>query len=180
MINDSTICAISTPPGIGGIAVVRVSGPDAFDICDKLFVRGSSSSENGKPSSIENRERRMESISECAANTVVYGNICKAGEVLDDVLVAVFRAPNSFTGENTVEISCHGSLYIQQRLMQWLIESGGRQANPGEFTQRAFINGKMDLSQAEAVADLIASTSAGMHRLAMNQMRGGFSDELTA
>ena len=182
MINDSTICAISTPPGMGGIAVVRVSGPDAFAICDKLFVRGKLLSGELRVESgewrVESGELRVESLSGCPANKVVYGNICKAGEVLDDVLVAVFRAPNSFTGEDTVEISCHGSLYIQQRLMQWLIESGARQASPGEFTQRAFINGKMDLSQAEAVADLIASTSAGMHRLAMNQMRGGFSDEL--
>ena len=169
MIDDNTICAISTPPGTGGIAVVRVSGPDAFSICDKLFVRGKL---------VENGEWRVESIAGCVANTVVYGSICRDGEMLDDVLVSVFRAPNSFTGEDTVEISCHGSLYIQQRLMQWLIESGARQARPGEFTQRAFMNGKMDLSQAEAVADIIASTSAGMHRLAMNQMRGGFSDEL--
>jgi tRNA modification GTPase len=109
---------------------------------------------------------------------VVYGYIIREEERLDDVLVTVFRAPHSFTGEDTVEISCHGSLYIQQQLMQWLIESGARQALPGEFTQRAFLNGKMDLSQAEAVADLIASTSSGMHRLAMNQMRGGFSGEL--
>jgi tRNA modification GTPase len=98
--------------------------------------------------------------------------------VLDDVLVSVFRAPHSFTGDDTVEISCHGSLYIQQQLMQWLIACGAVQALPGEFTQRAFLNGKIDLSQAEAVADLIASTSAGMHQLAMNQMRGGFSGEL--
>ena len=182
MINDSTICAISTPPGIGGIAVIRVSGPDAFGVCDKLFARGKRVSfqygDNNASPDINPNHPVVGSISGCEANTVIYGTICKAGEVLDDVLVAVFRTPNSFTGEDTVEISCHGSLYIQQRLMQWLIESGARQASPGEFTQRAFINGKMDLSQAEAVADLIASTSAGMHRLAMNQMRGGFSDEL--
>ena len=186
MINDSTICAVSTPPGTGGIAVVRVSGPDAFSICDKLFVRGrpanvQDNNSDGAANTPDNNlaNDRYGVISGCPANTVVYGSLCRGGEeVLDDVLVAVFRAPNSFTGEDTVEISCHGSLYIQQRLMQWLVESGARQAGPGEFTQRAFMNGKMDLSQAEAVADLIASTSAGMHRLAMNQMRGGFSDEL--
>ena len=162
MTNDLTICAVSTPPGTGGIAVIRVSGPEAIPICSRLF-------ETGKPLLMENGDYQ--------ANTVVYGHI-KGEEVLDDVLVTVFRSPHSFTGEDTVEISCHGSLYIQQRLMQWLIEGGARQALPGEFTQRAFMNGKMDLSQAEAVADLIASTSAGMHRIAMNQMRGGFSGEL--
>ncbi|MDR2917406.1 MAG: tRNA uridine-5-carboxymethylaminomethyl(34) synthesis GTPase MnmE [Tannerella sp.] len=164
MINDNTICAISTPPGIGGIAVIRVSGPDAFGICDKLFVAAKPIPEG--------------TLADRPANTVVYGSIRRDGEILDDVLVSVFRAPYSYTGEDTVEISCHGSFYIQQQLMQWLIESGAYQARPGEFTQRAFMNGKMDLSQAEAVADLISSTSSGMHRLAMNQMRGGFSDEL--
>lgn len=159
--DQSTICAVSTPAGSGGIAVIRVSGDKAFAVCDKLFVPHS-----GEP------------LAERQANTVVYGSIIRDGEMLDDVLAAVFRAPRSFTGEDTVELSCHGSVYIQQKLMQWLINNGARQALPGEFTQRAFMNGKMDLSQAEAVADLIASTSAGMHRLAMNQMRGGFSDEL--
>ena len=162
MLNDNTICAISTPPGSGGIAVIRVSGAEAFSICDKLFVA----------------ESEMKSLVVQPANTVLYGVICHKEEILDDVLVSVFRAPHSYTGEDTVEISCHGSLYIQQKLMQWLIENGACQALPGEFTQRAFMNGKMDLSQAEAVADLIASTSAGMHQLAMNQMRGGFSVEL--
>ena len=161
VLNDNTICAISTPPGSGGIAVIRVSGPDAFGICDKLFI-----------------SEKSKSLAQHPANTVLYGLIRHNEDVLDDVLVSVFRAPHSYTGEDTVEISCHGSLYIQQRLMQWLIESGARQAFPGEFTQRAFMNGKMDLSQAEAVADLIASTSAGMHKLAINQMRGGFSEEL--
>jgi tRNA modification GTPase len=170
MIFDDTICAVSTPPGSGGIAVIRVSGADAFGICDKVFVpRGS----------VENKDGIVAGhIGQRPANTVVYGIVRRNGEALDDVLVSIFRAPHSYTGEDTVEISCHGSLYIQQRLMQLLIENGARQARPGEFTQRAFMNGKMDLSQAEAVADLIASTSAGMHRLAVNQMRGGFSDEL--
>jgi len=180
MIIDRTICAVSTPPGVGGIAVIRVSGPEAIMICDQLFKPGKS----GEPAKKDYSEvteddplpfRRLAGV---PANKVVYGRICRDGEVLDDVLVTVFRAPHSFTGEDTVEISCHGSFFIQQQLMQWLIEHGAFQALPGEFTQRAFLNGKMDLSQAEAVADLIASTSAGMHRLAMNQMRGGFSGEL--
>ena len=182
MIDNYTICAISTPPGLGGIAVVRVSGSDAFNVCDKIFVAGRMAPDgDSKKERVENPNVETGKVRRLAgypANTVIYGSICRDGEVLDDVLVSVFRSPHSFTGEDTVEISCHGSLYIQQQLMQWLIESGARQANPGEFTQRAFMNGKMDLSQAEAVADLIASTSAGMHRLAMNQMRGGFSDEL--
>ncbi|MDR0574088.1 MAG: tRNA uridine-5-carboxymethylaminomethyl(34) synthesis GTPase MnmE [Tannerella sp.] len=164
MISDNTICAVSTPPGVGGIAVIRVSGPDAFGICDKIFMAAKSVP--------------VRKLADRPANTVVYGSICRNGEVLDDVLVSVFRAPHSFTGEDTVEISCHGSLYIQHELMQWLIDNGASQACPGEFTRRAFMNGRMDLSQAEAVADLISSTSLGMHRLAMNQMRGGFSDEL--
>ena len=159
MINDRTVCAVSTPPGVGGIAVIRVSGQDAITVCDKLFVAG-------KP------------LADQPANSAVYGFVRRDGETLDDVLVTVFRAPHSFTGEDTVEISCHGSLYIQQQIMQILIENGARQARPGEFTLRAFLNGKMDLSQAEAVADLIASTSEGQRRLAMNQMRGGFSSEL--
>ena len=114
------------------------------------------------------------------AYTLLYGTIRQENEDIDEVMAAVFRAPHSFTGEDTVEISCHGSVYIQQRILQALIADGCEMAQPGEFTQRAFLNGKMDLSQAEAVADLIASTSAGQHRLAMNQMRGGFSQELKA
>ena len=162
MIYDSTICAVSTPPGVGGIAVIRVSGPDAIIICDQLFASS------------------FKSLTNQPVNKVIYSFIRHKGEILDNVLITVFRAPHSFTGEDTVEISCHGSLYIQQQIMQILIESGARQARPGEFTLRAFLNEKMDLSQAEAVADLIASTSAGMHRIAMNQMRGGFSGELKA
>ena len=162
MIDQDTICAISTAPGSGGVAVVRVSGERAISICDKIFaskVKGKTLS-NQKP------------------YTLRYGSIVDNGEIIDDVLTAVFHAPNSFTGENTVEINCHGSVYIQQKILQLLIENGCRSALPGEYTQRAFLNGKMDLSQAEAVADLIASSSAGMHKLALNQMRGGFSNEL--
>ena len=159
----STICAISTAPGVGGIAVVRVSGPDAFKICDRIF----------RPKKVG------KSLSTQKAYTLTYGSIVgNNDETIDEVIAAVFRAPHSFTGEDTVEITCHGSTYIQQQILQSLISSGCRIAQPGEYTQRAFMNGKMDLSQAEAVADLIASTSAGQHRLALSQMRGGFSREL--
>lgn len=162
MINQDTICAISTAPGAGGVAVIRISGPEAITICDTVFVAKA----EGK------------SLQTQKAYTLRYGSIRRGTELIDDVLVAVFHAPHSFTGEETVEITCHGSVYIQQQILQLLIEKGCRSALPGEYTQRAFLNGKMDLSQAEAVADLIASTSAGMHKLAINQMRGGFSNEL--
>ena len=162
MINQDTICAVSTAPGAGGIAVIRVSGPEAIAICNTIFVP---------------RTAGKDLLSQ-KAYTLRYGSIRRGEELIDEVLVALFRAPHSFTGEDTVEITCHGSVYIQQQIMQLLIESGCRSALPGEYTQRAFMNGKMDLSQAEAVADLIASTSAGQHRLALNQMRGGFSHEL--
>lgn len=162
MINQDTICAISTAPGAGGVAVIRISGPEAITICDTVFVAKA----EGK------------SLQTQKAYTLRYGSIRRGTELIDDALVAVFHAPHSFTGEETVEITCHGSVYIQQQILQLLIEKGCRSALPGEYTQRAFLNGKMDLSQAEAVADLIASTSAGMHKLAINQMRGGFSNEL--
>ncbi len=162
---QDTICAISTPAGTGGIAVIRISGSNAFEICDKIFL-----SPGGKK------------LSETEANKVLFGTIVNnqssAVNVIDEVLATVFRAPHSFTGEDTVEISCHGSLFIQQKILQLLLENGCRLAAAGEFTQRAFLNGKMDLSQAEAVADLIASTSAAAHAMAVSQMRGGFSDEL--
>ncbi|WP_293710914.1 tRNA uridine-5-carboxymethylaminomethyl(34) synthesis GTPase MnmE [uncultured Parabacteroides sp.] len=161
--NQDTICAVSTAPGAGGVAVIRVSGSEAIAICDTIFVPKT----EGK------------NLQTQKAYTLRYGSIRRREELVDDVLVALFRAPHSFTGEDTVEITCHGSVYIQQQILQLLIEKGCRSALPGEYTQRAFLNGKMDLSQAEAVADLIASTSAGMHKLAINQMRGGFSNELT-
>ncbi len=154
-----TICAISTPYGSGGIAVIRVSGPDAIRIVDSLFV--------GRTS-----------LADTAANTVRHGRIQRADETLDDVLCSVFRAPHSFTGEDTIEIACHGSLYIQQTLLQWLIDAGAQMAQPGEFTRRAFLNGKMDLTQAEAVADLIAAQSKAEKDLALSQLRGSVSDEL--
>jgi tRNA modification GTPase len=161
--NHSTITAISTAPGVGGIAVIRVSGQDALSITEAIF----------QPKS------KSKNILNQSANTVQYGSIVSnQGEILDDVLVTVFHAPHSFTGEDTVEIACHGSIFIQQQILQLLIDAGCQLAKPGEFTQRAFLNGKMDLSQAEAVADLIASTSASAHRMSVSQMRGGFSNEL--
>ncbi|MDR0507800.1 MAG: tRNA uridine-5-carboxymethylaminomethyl(34) synthesis GTPase MnmE [Dysgonamonadaceae bacterium] len=167
MKDNTVICAVSTPAGIGGIAVIRISGKNAFNICDKIFI-----AENGIK------------IIDFKANTIHYGKIVKHEsdenncQLVDEVLLAVFHAPHSFTGEDTVEISCHGSIYIQQEILKLLLANGCTLAAPGEFTQRAFLNGKMDLSQAEAVADLIASSSAASHRLAINQMRGGFSGEL--
>ena len=144
--------------------MVRVSGPDAIRLTDSIF-----------------RSASRHPLASAAPYTLCYGQIADGtGSVIDDVLVSVFRAPRSFTGQDSTEISCHGSQYILQKVCQLLINAGCRQAEPGEFTQRAFLNGKMDLSQAEAVADLIASTSAASHRLAMNQMKGGFSRELRA
>lgn len=157
----STICAISTPYGTGGIAVVRVSGEQAVAVCDCLF-----------------RGRRA--LVNMPANTVCYGKICREGDVLDEVVCSVFRAPHSFTGEDTIEIACHGSLYIQQTLIEWLIDAGCSPAKPGEFTQRAFANGKMDLAQAEAVADLIAAQSKAEKDLALSQLRGAVSAELAS
>ncbi|MDR1343779.1 MAG: tRNA uridine-5-carboxymethylaminomethyl(34) synthesis GTPase MnmE [Tannerellaceae bacterium] len=157
---NDTICAISTPPGEGGIAVIRISGPEAIVIASAVFFTA-----NG-------------SLSNQPTHTVVYGSIRDGGEIVDEALATVFRAPRSYTGDDTVELSCHGSRYVQQQTMRLLVEKGCRTALAGEFTQRAFLAGKMDLSQAEAVADLIASTSRGMHRLALNQMRGGFGKEL--
>lgn len=159
----STICAISTPEGSGGIAVIRVSGPTAIAMVDKLFCG-------------------RKSLTEAKAYTVHYGEIVNTingkQEILDEVLVSVFRAPHSFTGEDVVEIACHGSRYIQQTLLQWLIDGGCQLAKAGEFTQRAFLNGKMDLTEAEAVADLIASQTKAEKDLALSQLRGGISNEL--
>lgn len=160
---DDTICAIATAQG-GAIGTIRVSGKDAIAITDKIF-----SPINGVP------------LAGRKAYTLTFGHITgNEGEIVDEVLVSLFRGPHSYTGEDSTEISCHGSSYILQQVMQLLIKNGCRAAGPGEFTQRAFLNGKMDLSQAEAVADLIASTSAAKHRMAMNQMRGGFSRELSS
>ncbi|MEN6588970.1 MAG: GTPase, partial [Proteiniphilum sp.] len=158
---SEVICAISTPPGMGAIAVIRLSGEGSIVLTEKVFT-----SPSGKK------------LSEAAANTVHFGQIFAGEELLDEVLVTVFRAPHSFTGEESVEISCHGSVYIQQRIMELMLGEGARMAQAGEFTRRAFRNGKFDLSQAEAVADLIASSSRASHRVAMNQMRGGFARKL--
>lgn len=161
MHTDDTICAIATAQG-GAIGIIRVSGPEAITITDKIFT----------PISGQKLITRK-------PYTLTFGHILSSkGEVIDDVLISLFKAPHSYTGEDAIEISCHGSSYILQQVMQLLIQNGCRAAGPGEYTQRAFLNGKMDLSQAEAVADLIASTSAATHRMAMNQMRGGFSREL--
>ena len=162
MIKQDTICAIATAQG-GAIGIIRVSGPQAIEITSGIFTPF-----KGKP--LQERE----------AYTLTFGQITNAtGEVIDEVLVSVFKNPHSYTGEDSTEIMCHGSSYILQQVMKRLIENGCRSALPGEYTQRAFLNGKMDLSQAEAVADLIASSSAATHRLAMSQMRGGFSKELS-
>jgi len=160
--NNDTICAIATAPGVGAIAVIRVSGPEAFIISDTIF---SAASPN-------------KSIATSIGHSALFGNIHQGERIIDEVIATIFKTPHSFTGEDTVEFSCHGSVYIQQKIVQLLLTVGCRMAEPGEFSRRAFQNGKMDLSQAEAVADLIASTSASNHKLAMQQMRGGFSKEL--
>ena len=158
---DSTICALATP-GHGAIAVIRVSGPGAIEIVDRMFQPAT----KGKQLFLQ------------VPNTIHFGTIIKDNEVVDEVLVSLFKAPHSYTGEDSIEISCHGSPYIQQKILELLLAHGAEPARPGEFTQRAFLNGKMDLSQAEAVADLIAAESEGAHRVALQQLRGGFSDRL--
>lgn len=155
---DDTICAIATAVG-GAIGVIRISGAEAITDVQKVF---------------------SSSLTEKKSHTLTYGNILDHnGQVIDEVLVSIFRTPHSYTGENSVEISCHGSRYILQKILERLGEAGCRQADPGEFTKRAFLHGKMDLSQAEAVADLIASRTASSHRTALNQLRGGISNQLT-
>ena len=161
MQSENTICAISTPPGSGAIAVIRISGENALSILNKIFFPAKQKQET-----------------HFTQNTIYFGTIRKNGSIIDEVLVSIFKKPHSFTGEDTAEISCHGSSYIQQKILQLLIDNGARTANPGEFTMWAFENGKMDLAQAEGVADLIASSSSASHRLAMQQMRGGFSSEI--
>ena len=160
--SEECICALATPAG-GAIGIVRLSGKNAIEITDKVFV-----SVSGKQ------------LAAAKPNTLHYGEIKdKDGHTIDDVLVSVFRAPHSYTGEDSTEISCHGSRYILQQVLQRLIEVGCRQAEPGEYTRRAYMNGKMDLSQAEAVADLIASTNKATHQMALSQLKGHFSSELT-
>ena len=156
---NDTITALSTPAGEGAIGIIRLSGPKAIDIVDDLF---------------KGKDLRKQ-----PANTIHFGSLFSPkGEFLDEVLVSLFRAPKSYTGEDIVEISCHGSAYILTQVLEAMIQSGARLANPGEFTQRAFLNGKMDLAQAEAVADLIASQNQAAHSLAVNQLKGGISEEM--
>ncbi len=154
---EETICALSTPQGVGGIAVVRVSGKAAWEIVGKLF---------SKPFQPEQKRKAL------------FGCIFDGKEILDEVVVTLFQGPHSFTGEDVVEIACHGSRYVQQRILQLLQERGCRMATPGEYTMRAYLNGRMDLSRAEAVGDVIASESAAAHKQAVHQMRGGFSKEI--
>ena len=159
--NEDTICAPATVPGTGAISVIRVSGPEALDIADKVV------------------KCRRGSIAGSDGYTLKFGTVTSgSGEVIDEVIVSIFKAPHSYTGENSVEISCHASSYIVSALLELLYEAGARAAEPGEFTQRAYLNGKMDLAQAEAVADVISSQNAAAHRIAFNQMKGGFSSEL--
>ena len=161
-LNDDTICAVATRPG-GALGIVRVSGPEAIRLTDSIFKPAS-----GHP------------LASAAPYTLSFGQIVDGtGAIIDEVLISVFRAPHSFTGQDSTEISCHGSAYILEQVCRLLLEAGCRQASPGEFTQRAFLNGKMDLSQAEAVADLIASGNRATHRIAMSQLKGHFSSELS-
>ena len=152
-----TICALATAPG-GALGIIRISGPQSLEILSHVFSKDLS---NAKP------------------NTIHYGHIKDGAEIIDEVMVSIFRAPHSYTGEDSAEISCHGSRYILNKVLELLIQNGCRMAQPGEYTQRAFLNGKMDLSQAEAVADLIASGNKATHQIAMSQLRGNFSSELS-
>ncbi len=156
-LETDNICAISTPQGIGGVALIRISGNKAIEIVQSIFSK---------------------EINNEAGYSIHFGSIFENKNEIDQVLVTIFRNPHSFTGEDTVEITCHGSLFIQHKIIELLINNGARIAKAGEFSQRAFLNGKMDLSQTEAIADLIHSSSAAAHNIAMNQMKGGFSNEL--
>ncbi|WP_142685812.1 tRNA uridine-5-carboxymethylaminomethyl(34) synthesis GTPase MnmE [Chitinophaga polysaccharea] len=157
---DDTIVAVATAPGLGAIAVIRLSGPNTYTICNSLF-----------PS---------KDLLQQASHTLHFGNLVSNGHIIDEVVLSLYKGPRSYTGEDVIEISCHGSPYIQQQIIDATVKAGARLAKPGEFTQRAFLNGKLDLTQAESVADLIASNSAASHQTAMQQMRGGFSKELHA
>ena len=159
--SEETICAQATAVG-GAIAVIRISGSQSMNICDKIFIP---------------LDKRIKLIDQ-KGFTIVFGDICSDNEIVDEVLISVFRAPHSYTGENSIEISCHASPYIIKKILELLIKNGAVSAKPGEFTQRAFLNGRIDLSQAEAVADIIASSTRSAHHVAMNQMRGGFSAEI--
>lgn len=162
IIND-TIVALATPQGIGAIGVIRLSGDRAIDICNSVFGT---------------KSLKKKDLNKQGSHTIHFGVIHDGEVIIDEVLVSLFKTPHSYTSENTVEISCHGSKFIQQQIIQLFIKHGARMANHGEFTLRAFLNGKLDLSQAEAVADLISSNSASSHQIAMQQMRGGFSSKI--
>lgn len=181
--NDDTICAPATVPGTGAITVIRLSGENALEIADKVIECKAASDNSDKDSSTDSGVGSYTDSGHIASSkgyTIRFGTIKdESGKLLDEVLVSIFRAPHSYTGENSVEISCHASKYIADRLMQLLVKAGARTAEPGEFTRRAFLNGKMDLAQAEAVADLIVSQNAAAHRVAINQFKGGFSRELS-
>jgi tRNA modification GTPase len=164
MFQHDTICALATASGIAAISVIRVSGEHSFEICEHIFRRKNKNPEN----------KALKS------HHIYFGTINNGDEIIDEVLLSVFRSPHSYTGEDAFEISCHGSAYIQQKILELLIDKGARIAKPGEFTMRAFLNAKLDLSQAEAVADLIASHSKSSHSLALEQMRGGFSSKIKA
>ena len=163
MQDQDTIIALATPSGAGAIAVIRVSGPKAIELSNTLFK------------SIHNKD-----LPNQPTHSIHLGHIVDGDRILDEVLLSLFKNPKSYTGEDVVELSCHGSHYIQAEILQLYIRHGCRAAQPGEFTMRAFVNGKMDLSQAEAVADVITSDSAAAHQIAMQQMRGGFSSEIKA
>ncbi|MDA3907308.1 MAG: tRNA uridine-5-carboxymethylaminomethyl(34) synthesis GTPase MnmE [Bacteroidales bacterium] len=160
--NNDTICALATPPGTSAIALIRLSGPESFNITDSIFVP----------------YKKGDTIQKAEPYTIHFGKIFDENVMLDQVLVSVFKSPHSYTGEDSVEISCHGSTFIQQKLIELLLKQGARMAEAGEYTLRAFFNGKFDLSQAEAVADLIASNSSASHNLALEQIRGGFSAKI--
>jgi tRNA modification GTPase len=162
MIQNDTIIALATPSGVGAISVIRLSGEKSIDIVEAFFKS----------------VRKGKSLKNQKTHTIHLGHIISNGLILDEVLVSVFKNPNSYTGENVVEISCHGSSFIQQEIIQLFLKNGCRMADNGEFTMRSFLNGKMDLSQAEAVADVIASNSAASHQMAIQQMRGGITNEL--
>ena len=160
--SNDTIIALATSAGVGAIAVIRLSGPSAIEITDRFFQ-----SKQGN-----------KALTKVKSHSIHLGNLTMQGRIIDEVLVSVFKNPHSYTGENVVEISCHGSVFIQQEIVQLFLKNGVRHARAGEFTLRAFLHGKMDLSQAEAVADLISSNSAASHQVALQQMRGGFSTEI--
>jgi tRNA modification GTPase len=163
LLNNDTIIALATPQGVGAIGVIRLSGKNAIALCQQVFL-----TKKLKPIELEHK----------ASHTLHFGVIAEQDFILDEVLVSLFKCPNSYSGENIVEVSCHGSPFIQQQIISLFVKKGARMANHGEFTLRAFLNGKLDLSQAEAVADLIASNSSASHQVAMQQMRGGFSSKI--